>query len=62
MTSELLLQTISTRSRIGLDYFKDAFNTLIQQQEISSGEVDLYYLQRKSWLYSHNKRIKCLRR
>lgn len=48
MTSELLLQTISTRSWIGLDYFKDAFNTLIQQQEISSGEVDLYYLRRKT--------------
>ena len=48
MTSELLLQTISTRSRIGLDYFKDAFNTLIQLQEISSREEDLNYLRRKT--------------
>jgi hypothetical protein len=48
MSSELLLQTISTRSRMGLDYFNDAFNTLIQLQEISSREEDLNYLRRKT--------------
>ena len=48
MPSELLLQTISTRSRMGLDYFNDAFKTLIQLQEISSGEEDLNNLRRKT--------------
>ena len=48
MSSELLLQTISTRSRMGLEYFNDAFNTLIQLQEISSKEEDLNYLRRKT--------------
>lgn len=48
MSPELLLQTISTRSRMGLDYFNDAFNTLIQLQEISNREEDLNYLRRKT--------------
>jgi len=48
MSSELLLQTISTKSRISLDYFNDVFNTLIQRQEISSGEEDLNDLRRKT--------------
>jgi hypothetical protein len=33
---------------MGLDYFNDAFNTLIQLQEISSREEDLNYLRRKT--------------
>lgn len=48
MSSELLLQTISTKSRISLDYFNDVFDTLIQRQEISSGEEDLHDLRRKT--------------
>lgn len=48
MSSELLLQTISARGRMGLNDFNAAFNLLIQQHEISSGEEDLNYLRRKT--------------